>query len=80
VAAVAWYFIDTARWQAAFDNLIVPCLGILFLPWTVLAYVLVGAHGIGGLEWALLIVAFLIDIGSLSGGAYQNRERLRQYR
>ncbi|MCA9904650.1 MAG: hypothetical protein KC547_12415 [Anaerolineae bacterium] len=79
-AAIVWALVDQARWQVTFDNLILPCMGIMFLPWTTLAYVLVAPGGVGGLDWVWLIIAFLIDIGSLSGGAYKNRDRIRQYR
>ncbi|MCL4249319.1 MAG: hypothetical protein KJ065_14320 [Anaerolineae bacterium] len=79
-AAIVWALVDQARWQVTFDNLILPCMGIIFLPWTTLAYVLMAPDGIAGLEWVLLIIAFLIDIGSTSGGAYKNRDRIRQYR
>jgi hypothetical protein len=77
-AALVWALLEPARWQITFDNLVVPCLGIIFLPWTVLAYVLVAPGGVGGFDWVWLILAFLIDIGSLSGGAYRNRERIRE--
>jgi hypothetical protein len=77
-AALVWALLEPTRWQLTFDTLVVPCLGILFLPWTVLGYVLLAPGGVGGLEWGLLIVAFLVDIGSLSGGAYKNRDRVRQ--
>lgn len=79
-AAIVWALVDQARWQVTFDNLILPCMGIIFLPWTTLAYVLVAPGGVGGLDWLWLIIAFLIDIGSLSGGAYKNRDRMRRSR
>ncbi len=78
-AALVWSLLDQARWQVTFDNLLLPCLGILFLPWTLLAYVLVAPGGVGGLDWVWLVLAFLIDIGSFSGG-YKNRERIPQVR
>lgn len=78
-AAIVWWLLDTARWQTTFAdiNVIVPVLGLLFLPWTLLAYVFFAPGGIEGLEWAVLVVAFLVDIGSTSGSAYRNRERIR---
>jgi hypothetical protein len=79
-AALVWSLLDPTRWQITFDNLALPCLGIIFLPWTLLAYVLVAPGGVGGLDWLWLILAFLIDIGSTSGGAFKNRDRIRQYR
>jgi hypothetical protein len=73
-AALVWALTDPARWQV-FENPVLPCLGIVFLPWTLLAYVLVAPGGVEGLEWVLLIIAFLSDIGSTSGGAVKNRNR-----
>ncbi len=79
-AAVIWALLDSARWQGTFENFIVPCLGFFFLPWTLLAYVLVAPGGVDGIDWLWLVIAFLVDVGSLSGGAYKNRDRIRQYR
>ncbi len=75
-AAIIWSLVEPSRWLV-FDNLIVPVLGLLFLPWTLLAYVFLAPDGIGGIEWVIVVIAFLIDIGSLSGGAYENRKRKR---
>jgi hypothetical protein len=78
-AAIVWSLLDPTRWLV-FDNLIVPILGLIFLPWTLLAYVWLSPDGVGGIEWVIVVIAFLVDIGSLSGGAYSNRRRIRQYR
>jgi hypothetical protein len=80
ITAIVWSLLDPLRWQVTFDTLIVPCLGLLFLPWTLLAYVFFAPGGVGGIEWVVVVIAFLADIGSLSGGAYGNRERIRRYR
>jgi len=56
----------------AIDSLIVAFLGFLFLPWTTLAYVVFYDVGSGrevrGIEWFLVGLAFLVDIGSYVGG------------
>jgi hypothetical protein len=56
----------------AIDSWIVAILGFLFLPWTTLAYVVfydVGAgREVAGLEWFLVGLAFVADIGSYVGG------------
>jgi hypothetical protein len=39
-------------------------------------YVGVGLNGINGFEWFLLVFAFLVDLGSLGGGAYSNRNKI----
>ena len=74
IAAIAWYLTDTARWNAAFNNLLWPVLGVLFLPWTTLAWVLMSPGGVQGLQWLVVGFGFLIDIGALGGG-YSNRKR-----
>jgi hypothetical protein len=58
-----------------------PLLGILFLPFTTLMYVLLWSSGIGltGVDWLWLILAFLLDIGSIASSAYANRERVPRY-
>ena len=72
-----WWLFERARWDSAFDNIIIPILGFLFLPWTTLAYVLVFQGGLSALDWILIIVAVLVDLGSYGGG-YRNRERIRR--
>ncbi len=68
--------IDTARWNAAFGSIIWPILGIIFVPWTTLMYVLVLPGGISGFEVLLLMVAIVVDVLSHAGGGYGNRKRL----
>ncbi|MCS6882201.1 MAG: hypothetical protein RMK84_00550 [Oscillochloridaceae bacterium] len=74
-------FIWLARpvlFSAAFGgSWFLPLLGILFLPFTTLMYVLV--WGPGGLDfwgWFWVILAFLIDMGAIGGSGYANRDRL----
>ena len=56
----------------AIDGWIVAVLGFLFLPWTTLAYVVFYDVGAGrevvGIEWFLVGLAFVLDIGSYVGG------------
>jgi hypothetical protein len=73
LAAIAWYFVDTARWEAAFSNILWPCLGVIFLPWTTMAYVLMSPGGVQGLQWLVVVLGVLIDLGAFGGG-YRNRE------
>lgn len=75
VAAIAWYFIDTARWNAAFSNILWPCLGVVFLPWTTIGYVLMSPGGVQGLQWLVVVVGLLADIGAFGGGQYSRRHR-----
>jgi len=60
----------------AFDSWFVPFLGFFLLPWTTLAYALMGASStneVAGFEWFIVILAFVFDLGS-----YANRGRMRR--
>ena len=65
-----WLFSDVLG--RAFDSWVVPVLGFFLLPWTTLAYVAFWDWGSGrhvtGYEWFFVVLAFLIDLGSLGGG------------
>lgn len=75
VAGIAWYLIDPARWSAAFSNILWPILGVVFLPWTTMAYVLMSPGGVDGLQWLVVALGFLIDIGAIGGGGYSRSRR-----
>jgi len=60
----------------AFDSWFVPFLGFFLLPWTTLAYAVMWASStneVAGFEWFIVILAFLVDLGS-----YANRNRMRR--
>ena len=62
----------------AFDSWVLPLIGFFILPWTTLAYAGmwdVGTHRVSGFEWFVVVVAFLIDLGSLTGAARRNSYR-----
>jgi hypothetical protein len=76
VALIAmWLFTDMV--SRAFPNFILPLLGCIFLPFTTIFYVF--AYGPGGdiniVGWLLIILGFIIDIGSYGGGVYGNRKK-----
>jgi len=76
-AGLLWWLIQPARWTAAFNgSWLWPVLGLVFVPWLTLMFVLVAPGGIVGFDWVWLGLALVADIGSYSGGAYGNRNRL----
>lgn len=76
-AGIIWWIWQPWRWAAAFNNAIIwPILGLIFLPWTTLFYVAVSFNGVVGIEWLFVILGFIFDLGSYSGGGYGNRDRL----
>ena len=60
---------------------ILPLLGIIFLPFTTLMYVLAynPLAGVTGWGWFWVILGFLLDLSSYSSTAYTNRNRIPGY-
>ncbi len=73
--ALIFVWIFTPLVNLAFETILLPILGIVFLPYTTLFYVLVAGNGIMGFEWFLLIFGFIIDIASYTGGAFSGKRR-----
>ena len=62
---------------AAFNTFFIPLLGIIFLPFATLIYVLLYTPGVGliGWEWFWVILAALFDIGHW-GASYAQRKQI----
>jgi hypothetical protein len=75
-AAIIWWLLEPARWNLAFDGLLVPILGLVFLPLTTLMYVIVFPGGIEGFDLVWLGLAFGLDLFTTLGGGYRNRNQL----
>lgn len=80
VAVVVWWIVQPARWSATFGSFMWPLIGLLFLPWTTLAYVFVAPSGLNWFDWIILVAALLGDLGAY-GGAASKRDyrRSRDY-
>ena len=63
----------------AYDHFAWPLLGFLFMPTTTLAYAwAINSHGsVDGLPLVVVVVAVLIDLGLIGGGARARRARSR---
>ena len=70
-----WLFSDVLG--RAYDAWLVPVIGFFILPWTTLAWAWMYDSGPGlrvdGLEWIVVGLAVLFDLGSLFGGASSRR-------
>jgi hypothetical protein len=80
--ALLFVWLFTNRVTIAFHNTIIwPLLGIIFLPFTTLMYVLVynPVYGLYGWGWFWVILGFLLDLGAYSSSGYSNRHRLPGY-
>ena len=63
-----------ARVDAAFDSWIWPLLGLIFLPFATLIYVILWqAGGLSGWDWFWVAVAALFDLGHWGASAAQRR-------
>jgi hypothetical protein len=90
LALLVWWFIDAPRFDLAWSMIVpaglpaslpgwlLPLLACLFLPWTVLAYLLVFPGGVTGADWVWLGVGFLLDLSTHGGGLGANRRRRRR--
>ncbi len=62
--------------ERAYDGLLIPILGFLFLPFTTIAYAwAINTRGeVAGLQLAVVVIAVLIDLGVVGGGASKRKE------
>ena len=81
IVLAVMYFTSTYL-QRAYDNLLIPLLGFIFLPLTTLVYAwLANNHmPIEGVNLVYLIMAVMIDLGGLGGGeSHRRRPRVIAY-
>jgi hypothetical protein len=59
---------------------IIPCLGIMILPFTTLMYVILVTNGPGsalsGIDWLWMLLAVLVDVSSIAAAGATNRDRI----
>jgi hypothetical protein len=70
--ALALLFFFSNYLERAYHGLLLPLLGFLFLPLTTLAYAWMMNTGqpTAGVNLIILLVAVIVDLGGLGGGAY----------
>lgn len=73
VLFLLWLFTDYL--SRAFDGLLLPLLGFLFLPWTTIAYAFAinSLGGLNGIGLVVVVLGLLVDLGVLGGGARNRR-------
>jgi hypothetical protein len=78
VLILAWIF--SPRWSVAFNNWIWPLLGIIFLPYTTIMYLLSYTPGVGitGWDWMWILMGVLLDVWKWTAVA-QNRKQVPGY-
>lgn len=76
ITLVIWWLFPGGRnaFDAAFTSIVWPILGVIFLPWTTLAWTLFhGANGIAGFDWVWVILGLVVDIAVYSGGVFKRK-------
>lgn len=71
-------FVFSRYLQSAYETLLWPVLGFIFMPFTTLAYAFAvnSTNGnVNGMYLAVVVIAVLMDLGSWSGGATARRRR-----
>ena len=71
-AFAMWWLFDRVRVVTALGgHWWMALLGLIFLPWTALAWVATWSPvtHVSGFGWALVLLGFLVDLSSLGGGA-----------
>jgi hypothetical protein len=73
--ALAVWWIFGEKVDAAFGSFIWPLLGLLFLPWTTLFYVIAWSaiDGVSGVGWLFVAIGVALDIGTYSARAAKSR-------
>ena len=81
IAGPIWWLVQPVRWERAFSDFLTggslwwiwPILGIIFLPWTTIMYVIVAPGGVEGWDWLWLGLMLVFDILWYTGGAGRKR-------
>jgi hypothetical protein len=80
LAILIWWLINRIYINTAVGgNWILSILAWIFLPWTLLMYLVIAPGGVVGFDWIWLGLGLLADLASYAGGGWGNRDRLRGY-
>ncbi len=76
VILAAMFFLSNYL-EKAYHGILIPLLGFFFLPITTIVYAWLVNNGyaMNGLNLIWILIAVMIDLGSLGGGGYSRRRR-----
>jgi len=74
-AVIIWWLLRPFYFGNIFSTVLWPILGIIFLPWLTLAYLIVAPGGIHGFDWVILAIGLVLDILSYSGAGGKRKRR-----
>jgi hypothetical protein len=74
IALFVWWVFGS-KVDAAFGTWVWPLLGLIFLPWTTLAYVVAWGpiNDVSGWGWLVVAIGFAADIATYSARSARNR-------
>jgi len=75
LAILLWLF-RPVYFNSVFDTFIWPFLGIIFAPWTTVAYIFTASGGLNGFDWVLIGLGVAADVATYSGSIYGNRDKI----
>ena len=75
LAFLVWWVVQPMRMEATFDTFMWPLIGVLFMPWTTIMYVLVYPAGITGFDWVWLGLGLAVDIGTWVSNIRANQQQ-----
>ena len=79
VALAVYWIARPAVFQAVFGSFIWPLLGLIFLPFATLMYVILWrTGGLSGLDWFWIVLAGLLDLAHW-GASWTQRQQLPGY-
>ncbi len=79
IAGIIWWIFDPGRWDDAFGSILWPILGLVFVPWFTVAFVLVAPTGsVTVFDGVVLVLALMLDFASFFGG-YLRRQSVPGY-
>jgi hypothetical protein len=74
--ALAFVWIFTIFVDRAYDNVAIPVLGFVLLPWTTLIYALsYDGNGVSGIGWFFVAIGLLADVSSYAASARRRQMR-----
>jgi hypothetical protein len=73
--ALAIWWIFGEKVDVAFGSFIWPLLGLVFLPWTTIFYLIAWSAigGVSGAEWLFVALGVALDVGTYSARAAKSR-------
>ncbi len=80
LALLVWWMINPALFNSAFNTWIWPLLFAIFVPFTMIFFMISWylSPGISGFDWVLIAIGIALDISFHSGVGYRHRDRFRR--